>query len=621
MDNISSKHLEAEELIKELLNAHNAEDRDRSTIIARRLLCDSPSLKIAWNILAIALARSENYKLSILTFARAVHLDPYSYHLHNNIANVLKANKIPERAAVSYKQSIALNPLFHLAYFNFAELSLNEGEVGIRLLKKCLLIHQGFANALLLLSEKLIAQKRYTECVEWLKSALDSPMGFYEIQIRLISCLFEIEDYAECRQRSQRLIEVDPAHDGAYLSLALTNQELGLSSKTPLNRAALLSPESSSTKLMVARHDIDEGHFQSAKDRIESVLNHDPCNAIGLSLIPLTKKMKREEADWLKAATLSASRDNISGSERISLLFSIGKYYDDIMEYDRAFHFYEQANNAALEEKKDARKENIRQLYDAIIQSHDSTDISTPILGHSKSQLPIFIVGMPRSGSSLIEQILASHPQIAGAGELPFWPATIKNLEKEITHPQLVPRSKAREIIEKYISIISEFNSERVVDKSLVNFIYIGYILALFPNAKIIHAHRDPIDTCLSIYFSNFGIKKHPYSYKLEDLKFWYFQYHKLMKHWISILPEDRILNVAYEGVVNDPDFWTRKALSFVELPYHPQCANFFNTERRVHTSSNWQVRQPIYNSSLSRWRNYAQHIAPILDLSTKCPF
>jgi tetratricopeptide (TPR) repeat protein len=615
------KLIKKELTIDNLLQTHNAENHLESVVFSTHILSLYPELSLAWNIMGINIAIIGDHERSIQVFSKALHLDPYNFHFHNNIANVLKGADTPEGAERSYRRAIALNPQFHLAYFNLGELKLHTGEVGIQLLKKCLLLQDGFINAPWLLSEKLITEKRYEECAEWLKRSPRALMRSYDVQIRLISCLFEMKDHDECRQRSQWLISVDPAREDAYLSSALATEELGLSSRVPLHRALLITPESLSTKLIAARNDIDEGRFQSAKDKVERILKQDPNNAAALSLIPFSIKMKREDAGWVNAATRCASREDVSDSDRIALLFSMGKYYDDIKAYDRAFHFYDQANKTALTLEKDPRKEDVSQLYNAIIQSHEALDISTPVVGHSRSQVPVFIVGMPRSGSSLIEQILASHPKIAGAGELPFWQNTLKNINKAIDHPQRVPPSVAKEITEKYLSILSSFDAERVIDKSLINFVFLGYILALFPNAKIIHTHRDPIDTCLSIYFSNFGLEKHPSSYRLEDIRAWYIQYHKLMTHWISIIPADRMLNLAYQDVVNDPDFWTRKALSFVGLPYDPNCASFFNTERRVHTSSNWQVRQPIYNSSLNRWRNYEPHISTLLDLQNRCQF
>ena len=612
---------ESEEQLKELLDYFHAEDHESSLVLANRLLCKNPSLKMAWNVMGIAIAHQGDPKRSILSFSKALQLDPLNFHLHNNIGNALKGSNSPKQAERAYRRSITFNPQFHLPYFNLGELKLNDDNAGVLHLEKCLLLHNGFSHAPLLLADKLIAEKRYEECMQWLNRSARHLIFSYEVQIRLISCLFELKDYDECHKRSLWLTSITPGRQEAYLSLALTREELGLSSNAILQRAALIAPESPQTNLMLARSEIDEGRFQSAKDLIKGILNQDPNNAAALSLIPFTMKMKSDDRSWLMAASGCASGPDVSDDDQIALLFSLGKYHDDIEEYDRAFHFYEQANGAALALEKDSRKEDVGQLYTEIIRSHGPEDISRPVKGHSRSQVPVLIVGMPRSGSSLIEQILASHPKVAGAGELPFWQDTLKQLNKDINHPQRLPQEEAKIITEKYLSILSGFDSERVVDKALINFVFLGYILALFPEAKIIHTHRDPIDTCLSIYFSNFGLEKHPYSCSLTEIHDWYVQYHKLMTHWTSIIPTDRLLNVAYQDMVSDPDFWTRKALSFVGLPYDSRCANFFKTDRRVHTSSNWQVRQPIYHSSLNRWRNYEQHLAPLLDLSSRCKF
>jgi hypothetical protein len=223
---------------------------------------------------------------------------------------------------------------------------------------------------------------------------------------------------------------------------------------------------------------------------------------------------------------------------------------------------------------------------------------------------------MPRSGTTLTEQILASHPGIFGAGELSFWKAA----SPRIATSELDPTAHGRVLAEsgeEYLRLLSGLDpdAERVVDKMPANFAYLGMIHAALPNARIVHMRRNPVDTCLSIYFQNFHIA-HSYTNDLDDLAHCYREYLRVMSHWRSILPGDAILDVPYEGLVDDQELWSRKIIDFVGLPWSPACLEFHRTVRRVSTFSKWQVRQKINKSSVERWRNYAQFIEPLMCLA-----
>jgi hypothetical protein len=153
----------------------------------------------------------------------------------------------------------------------------------------------------------------------------------------------------------------------------------------------------------------------------------------------------------------------------------------------------------------------------------------------------------------------------------------------------------------------------RVVDKMPGNFMHLGLIHAVFPQARILHTQRNPVDTCLSIYFQNLS-SEHTYANDLDDLAFYYREYHRLMAHWRAVLPPETFLDVPYEGVVEDQEGWSRRILDFIGLEWNERCLNFHETERKVGTASNWQVRQKIYKTSKERWRNYEKFLGPLLD-------
>ena len=222
---------------------------------------------------------------------------------------------------------------------------------------------------------------------------------------------------------------------------------------------------------------------------------------------------------------------------------------------------------------------------------------------------------MPRSGTSLVEQILASHPRVGGAGELAYWnEASIEHVMSALDGS--LDSNTLDGLAEDYLgNLAGAFPAaERVTDKMPTNFFNLGLIHAALPAARIIHVTRHPIDTCLSIYFQNFA-GTHAYSRDLDDLAHYYRQYSRLMRHWREVLPVGTLLDLPYEGLVDRQEVWTRRLLAFVALEWDPQCLAFHRTARTVSTSSKWQVRQEITRASAGRWQNYANYVGPLRGL------
>ena len=236
------------------------------------------------------------------------------------------------------------------------------------------------------------------------------------------------------------------------------------------------------------------------------------------------------------------------------------------------------------------------------------------------SRVPIFVFGMPRSGTSLVEQILASHPAVFGGGELPdlrrVFLDTRAALPKDDRHP-LDPAALSahfRAMGEAYLTRVRRVGgaAEHVVDKLPANFVYAGLIALLFPQARMIHTRRDPLDTALSLYTTIFDGPQ-DFCYDLRELGVFYRGYEKLMEHWRTVLPPDRFLEIEYEAIVDDLEGSTRKLLAFCGLPWDDACLRFYETERTVRTASSGQVRQKIYRSSVGRAERYRPYLEPFI--------
>ena len=248
----------------------------------------------------------------------------------------------------------------------------------------------------------------------------------------------------------------------------------------------------------------------------------------------------------------------------------------------------------------------------------------------SGSDRPVFIVGMPRSGTTLVEQIISSHPRAAGAGELPDIPWLIQRLPAELGsgagYPgcvEALDRESVQRLAGSYLDRLGlvSATTDRVTDKLPMNYMHLGLIAVLFPNAVIVHCKRDPMDTCLSCYFQNFS-RDLGFCFDLEDLGFYYRHYETLMAFWAEVLPLC-IHDVAYEDLVKNPEDVSRGLIEACGLEWDPRCLSPHKNRRPVKTASSWQVRQPLYKTSVARWKRYEKHLGPLkssLDLPRAAP-
>lgn len=297
------------------------------------------------------------------------------------------------------------------------------------------------------------------------------------------------------------------------------------------------------------------------------------------------------------------------------LYFSLGKYYDKIKSYEDAFSYYYQANKLC---DSDFKISETASNFDEIITSFPKDSENSSVVASNTSKQPIFILGMPRSGTSLVEQILSSHSQVFGAGELTnihiaAEEAKIHHKHKNTNSNLVLASLDVKEldsIATDYLQYINEVsdNALMVTDKMPHNFLYVGFILRLFPSAIIINCARHPLDTCLSCYFSEFGASGHEYAYNLNTTAQYYFQYKKLMSHWIDIYG-DKIIQVKYEELIMDHENTCKKLIQHCGLEWEEQCLDFHSNKKQTLTISYDQVNKPIYTKSMFRWKNYDKHL------------
>jgi hypothetical protein len=327
-------------------------------------------------------------------------------------------------------------------------------------------------------------------------------------------------------------------------------------------------------------------------------------------------------------AALQDSR--LEDSHRSLLHFALGKIFDDLAAYAQAIGHFDAANRLErFQEKcvavfrpkprqnKGAEREGcfdragFAAAIDRLIGAFPPG--APPATAASRSELPVLIVGMPRSGTTLVEQILASHREVAAGGERDFWSRRSGWQDGRIGG---FGARAAEAAIADYLGLLAGIspNAARVTDKMPYNFLFLGLIHRLFPEARIVHCRRDPLDTALSIYFTRFA-RGHAFASSRADIVFYYRQYRRLMAHWRIVLPAANLLEIDYESLVTDGDA-IRRLVAFCGLGWDEACLDFHRSARPVATASAWQVRQPLYRSSIGRWRHYAPWLGELRALA-----
>ncbi|EIJ42017.1 tetratricopeptide repeat protein,tetratricopeptide repeat protein,sulfotransferase family protein [Beggiatoa alba B18LD] len=366
---------------------------------------------------------------------------------------------------------------------------------------------------------------------------------------------------------------------------------------------------------------MDSGNSQTAIDCYRQALRCNPQYARAYENLARAKKFTTNDTADLIAIENLLENKELDNNARLYLHSALGKIYDDLNQYPQAFHHYQQTNQL----KQQTIQYDYRQhsaWIDEIIQTFNADFFQQHTQTGNPSTAPVFIIGMMRSGTSLVEQILASHPLVYGAGELNYLPQLAQQLPQLLkttnTFPACIAALSANTCQQLADTLLHRLHAyqpqaQKITDKLPANYLYLGLIYLLFPNATIIHCQRDPFDTCLSIYFQRFS-KNHPYAYDLTNIAHYYQDYQRLMQHWQTIFPAP-IHTVDYENLLANQENVSRQLVAACGLEWDEHCLNYHQTTRTVRTASHWQVRQPVYKSSLARWKHYEPYLKPLKEI------
>jgi tetratricopeptide (TPR) repeat protein len=610
---------------------------------ARLLLDRHPDAGVVWQLLGVALRMQGKDALAALQ--RATELLPDDAAAHNNLGNALGQLGHWEDAVTSYRRALALNPAFAPAYNNLGYVLRAIGRLddAVASYQRALHINPDYAEAHHNLGDAWQALGRYDDAISSYRRALTLSPGFIEAHHNLGNAQLELGQLDDAAASYRRALALNPnfveAHnslgnalrslgqlDGALtsyrtalalrpdfaaahsnLAIALRLAGQGALAEASCRQALAIDPNLAATIAVLAELNADAGRFAEAEQLFTRAIAIAPATAEAWVGISRLRKMTSGDAAWAAQAQRIAG-GSLPPRQEALLRYALGKYFDDLNDFDQAFDNYRRANQLTGRCRTRYDRQQMTQAVDLIIRTFDGAWLGRTRLDANSSARPVFIVGMMRSGTTLAEQILASHRSIHGAGELLFWNRAAAGGADSDMLPGLAA---------DYLRLLQSLSAGalRVVDKMPGNFMHLGLIHAALPRAHIIHMRRNPIDTCLSIYFQHFEAF-HPYATDLEDLAHYYGEYLRLMQHWRSILPAQSMLDLPYEGLVDDAELWSRKMVEFIGLPWDPQCSEFQHTRRDVITASKWQVRQAISRSSVQRWRNYERYIGPLRRLA-----
>jgi tetratricopeptide (TPR) repeat protein len=468
------------------------------------------------------------------------------------------------------------------------------------------------AEALNNLGSSLSHLGRLEEAEQCFREAMLKKPNFSDPYSNLGNLLRQKSYLSDSEALLRRAIKLRPNNLDARINLGLTLVFRGRlrDARACFAKALKTTPRNVHALFGMGQIAMVEGRFEEAETTYRRIMELNPKMTNAWAALADTRKMTKADGEWLKRAQEMAT-SVVHPLEEANLRFAMGKYCDDVRDFAQAFQNFKRGNELLKTMAEDYDRKEHSQFVDEMIRVYSRESISTIGAAGSSSKKPVFVVGMPRSGTSLAEQIIASHPAAYGAGELDFW-AALMTKDPELRQGILAAPARAG-VAEEYLRILdgASANASRVVDKAPVNSDFLGLIYSVFPNARVIYMQRDPIDTCLSCYFQQFltGIN---FAFDLSDLVHYYREHRRMMAHWRAVLPPGFILDVPYEELVVDQEAWSRKIVGFIDLEWDARCLEFHTNKRQVVTASAWQVRQKVYQSSVARWRNYEKFIGPL---------
>ena len=565
-----------DQLVNNLLQLYNHGRFIEVTQQSNVILQQYPDASVVWNILGLTAAETRDLDLSILAFAKVVELKPNFGGAHNNLGIALKEKGELEEAIQAHKKALDIKPDYADAYYNMGIALREQGNLdeAIETYTKALSIKPDFADAFYNMGNAFKDQGKLEEAIEAYNNALSVKHDYADAFVNMGNVLTDQEKLKEALDAYKKALSTDPDNAKAYVYMGYVLE--------------------------------DQGKLEEAREAYNKALSIKPDNADAHHNLSYIKKYSLEDRQFLQVQELYKS-GNLSDDNRCKLSFTLAKMYEDIGMLDQAFNHLFEGN--AL--RKKLLKYSINQDIEIFTRLKETQPHllrnSKQVKDGSIKPIPIFILGMPRSGTSLVEQIISSHANVVGAGELKYIAQFGKKLPLDCKSINIEAISEFRQ---RYLSELSRLSNGKhfVTDKMPHNFLFIPLICAAFPEAKIVHVQRNAAATCWSNYKYYFARDGLGYCYDLKDVVSYYALYSDLMTLWQSDYG-DRIINLNYEKLTTNQESETRKLIDYLGLDWEEACLSPHKNKRIVKTASQQQVRQKVYQGSSEAWRKFEPYL------------
>jgi tetratricopeptide (TPR) repeat protein len=470
-----------------------------------------------------------------------------------------------------------------------------------------------------------VANKAYSEAVALLEQNIDRG-DLYGDSIDLwLETLKEQKRDLYLREKLQEYVKKYPQRPEFLFGLGLTYSRAGEvdNARTTLNKVSKMLPNNHRVLYEIGVLERLAGNIEKSQELFSQVLELKPNHPAALRTFGVDHKYQYGDKYFTTLNTEAANLTTMQPMEQVQFHFALGKAFDDVAELSTAFRHY--AIGGAKKRKIDTFSEqSSARMFELMKKVVTREAIEKSGQAGSQDETPVFILGMPRSGTSLMEQILSSHPDIYGGGELKYMTSALENIdvagrrlkfgdvEAAFTYDENASWAQRGDWFARMLHSLTKDKPKRIVDKMPGNFNFVGLIHAILPKARIIHSRRHPVETCLSCYRILFA-EGHQWTYSLPELGRYYRRYWDLMQFWREQFP-GAMYEVRYEDNVADVEGSARRLIEYLGLEWNDSCLNFYNLDRPVKTASASQVRKPIYTSSVNRWRKYESHLGPLLE-------
>ena len=565
-----------------------------------------PKHQFAWKVLGLVCKQTGRLIESLTAMKKSVQLEPQDAEAHSNLGNTLKELGRLDEAVISYKQAIALKPEYAEAHSNLGVTlqklgRLDKAEASY---KQAIALRPDFAEAHYNLGVTLQGLGKLDEAETCFTRAIGLKPDYAQAHGNLGNTLHELGKLDDAEASHKQAIALKADYAEAHNNLGNTLHELGRLDEAQASyvRALTLKPDYAHAHQNLGVTLQELGRLDDAEASYKQAITLKPDYAQAHRHLAALKKFDTCDEQYSEMLNQYADA-NISEEQRCHINFGLAKACEDLQDFEKAFEHYSEGNMLRKKLLKyDISQDielfkKIKSSYPNIVQHSLEPNKSSPGL------TPVFILGMPRSGTTLVEQIASSHSQVTGAGELYFATQFGASIAEGLTESNTDTLLTFKE---KYLIKLQSVSGNNLIvtDKMPHNFLYIGLLAAAFPEAKIIHVRRNSAAVCWANYKQYFSNQGFGYSYDLVDTVSYYKLYADLMEFWDVKLP-NRIYNLDYETLTTNPDEETRKLIRHLDLDWENKCLSPQDNKRSVVTASNIQVRQKIYQGSSEQWRKY----------------